>query len=58
MRRLDDRDRHGRSLIDKYSLLVLNKEIVQEHHEAWTEEDIIARGQAIAEDIAAIWPRG
>lgn len=47
-----------RSLIDKYSLLVLNKEIVQGHQEAWTEEDIIARGQAIAKDIAAIWPRG
>jgi hypothetical protein len=47
-----------RSLIDKYSLLVLNKEIVQEHQEAWTEEDIIARGQAIAKDIAVIWPRG
>jgi hypothetical protein len=47
-----------RSLIDKYSLLVLNKEIVQEHKEAWTEEDITARGQAIAKDIAAIWPRG
>ena len=47
-----------RSLIDKYSLLVLNKEIVQEHQEAWTEEDITARGQAIAKDIAAIWPRG
>jgi hypothetical protein len=47
-----------RSLVDKYSLLVLNKEIVQEHQEAWTEEDITARGQAIAKDIAAIWPRG
>ena len=47
-----------RSLIDKYSLLVLNIEIVQEHQEAWTEEDITAGGQAIAKDIAAIWPRG
>ena len=47
-----------RSLIDKYSLLVLNKEIVQEHEQAWTEEDILARGEAIAKDIAAIWPRG
>lgn len=46
-----------RSLIDKYSLLVLNKEIVQEHEKAWTEEDITARGQAIVKDIAAIWPR-
>ena len=47
-----------RSLIDKYSLLVLNKEIVQEHEKAWTEQDITARGQAIVKDIAAIWPRG
>ena len=47
-----------RSLIDKYSLLVLNKEIVQEHQEAWTEKDITARGLAIAKDIAAIWPLG
>jgi hypothetical protein len=47
-----------RSLINKYSLLVLNKEIVQEHEAAWTEEDITARGQAIVKDIAAIWPRG
>jgi hypothetical protein len=47
-----------RSLIDKYSLLVLNKEIVQEHKDAWTEEDIMARSQAITNDIVAIWPRG
>jgi hypothetical protein len=47
-----------RSLIDKYSLLMLNKQIVQQHPEEWTEEDITTRGQAIANDIAAIWPRG
>lgn len=47
-----------RSLIDKYSLLMLNKEIVHEHPKAWTEEDITARSQAIADDIVAIWPRG
>jgi hypothetical protein len=29
----------------------------QEHEKAWTEEDITARGQAIAKDIAAIWRR-
>jgi hypothetical protein len=46
-----------RSLIDKYSLLVLNKEIVQEHANAWTEADITTRGEAITKDIAAIWPR-
>jgi hypothetical protein len=33
-------------------------EIVQEHPVAWTEADIVARGEAIAKDIATIWPRG
>lgn len=47
-----------RSLIDEYSLLVLNKEIVQSHPDVWTEADIVARGQSIAKDIALIWPRG
>lgn len=47
-----------RSLIDKYSLLVLNKEIVQQHLESWSEDDIKARGLAMTKDIAAIWPRG
>ena len=47
-----------RSLIDKYSLLVLNKEIVHGHELAWTEDDIMARSETIAKDIAAIWPRG
>lgn len=47
-----------RSLIDKYSLLVLNKEIVQEHPESWSEAAIKARGFGMTKDIAAIWPRG
>lgn len=47
-----------RALIDKYSLLVLNKEIVQEHDDAWTDDDITARGVAIVKDVAQIWPRG
>ena len=46
-----------RSLIDKYSLLVLNKELVQEHADAWTDDDITARGLVITTDIAVIWPR-
>jgi len=46
-----------RSLIDQYSLLVLNKELVQHHPTAWTEDDIAARGLAIVKDIAGIWPR-
>lgn len=47
-----------RSLLDKHSLLVLNKEIVQEHADAWTESDIVGRGEKIARDIVRIWPRG
>ena len=46
-----------RSLIDKYSLLVLNKEIVQDHPTVWTELDITERGNAMVKDICAIWPR-
>lgn len=45
-----------RSLLQKYSLLTLNKQIVDEHPEAWTEADIAERGKALAEDIVAIWP--
>jgi len=47
-----------RSLIDKYSLLVLNKEIIQEHPESWSEDDIKARGLEMTKDVVAIWPRG
>jgi len=45
-----------RSLLQKYSLLILNKQIVDDHQEAWTEADIIARGKALSDDIVAIWP--
>lgn len=47
-----------RSLIDKYSLLVLNKEIVQNHADSWTDDDITSRGLAITSDLVEIWPRG
>jgi hypothetical protein len=46
-----------RSLIDKYSLLVLNKEIVQQHPSAWTNSDIESRGLEIVKDVDSIWPR-
>ncbi len=45
-----------RSLIDAFSLLVLNKEIVQEHSAVWTEEDITTRSKYISRVIAAVWP--
>lgn len=42
--------------IDAFSLLVLNKEIVQDHPTVWTEDDIKARSKHISEEIAAVWP--
>lgn len=47
-----------RSLLDAYSLLVLNKEIVQGHPTAWTAVDIAARASGVVADITTIWPRG
>ncbi|MDO8147503.1 DUF262 domain-containing protein [Isoptericola sp. b515] len=46
-----------RSLLAKYSLLVLSKELVDEHGTAWTDDDISARSASIAERICAVWPR-
>jgi len=45
-----------RSLLNKFSLLLLNKLIVDEHHDSWTESDIEARGSYLTQDIVAIWP--
>ncbi|MGW0517134.1 DUF262 domain-containing protein [Crossiella sp. NPDC003009] len=47
-----------RTQLSWHSQLLLNKELVNLHHDRWTEQDILARGQALAEAIAAIWPRG
>ncbi|MBC7595816.1 MAG: DUF1524 domain-containing protein, partial [Kineosporiaceae bacterium] len=45
-----------KNLINAFSLLVLNKEIVQDHPSDWTEDDIKARSNHISEAIAAVWP--
>ncbi|MBD2763573.1 DUF262 domain-containing protein [Kocuria sp. cx-116] len=44
-----------RTLLDDFSLLVLNKEILK-HTESWTEDDIRARNTEMAEAICAVWP--
>lgn len=46
-----------RTLLNRYSLLVLNKELVDEHDEAWTDEDIQARSLEMTKRLCAIWPR-
>ena len=44
-----------RSLLQSFSLLVLNKTIVDGHESAWTEDDISARSRALTADIVAVW---
>ncbi len=46
-----------RSLLNTFSLLVSNKEIVDTHVESWTEGDIAQRSADITRAICAIWPR-
>jgi hypothetical protein len=47
-----------RSLLGRYSLLVLNKEIVDDHTDAWNDQDIVTRGRDLTTAILALWPRG
>ncbi|QGU01537.1 hypothetical protein CKALI_03270 [Corynebacterium kalinowskii] len=46
-----------RSLIGQYSLLALNKEIVDRHQDSWTIDDIRQRTQRILELVCKAWPR-
>ena len=48
--------RGKRALLQSFSLLVLNKGIVDDHESEWTEDDIVARSRALTDDIIAIWP--
>lgn len=49
-------DKGKRALLDRFSLLVMNKEIVSEHDHDWSEEDILRRTQHIVRAINATWP--
>ena len=46
-----------RTLLDGFSLLVLNKEILSGHAMSWTDDDIVARSKAMASAVCEIWPR-
>ena len=46
-----------RSLLSEYSLLVLNKSIVDGHPESWADADIEARGEELTEAVCRAWPR-
>ena len=47
-----------RELLGRFSVLVLNKEIVDEHQDEWTEADILDRSARIARSVTEVWPRG
>lgn len=47
-----------RSLLSRFSILVLNKEIVDEHISGWSETDIADRTERLAALVTEVWPRG
>lgn len=51
-----DAGKGKRSLLNKYSLLVLSKDLTAEHADAWTDEDIEARSRFLAEQVCKVWP--
>lgn len=46
-----------RSLISQFSLLALNKEIVDNHPDEWTVDDIEKRSVHLLEKVCQAWPR-
>lgn len=46
-----------RTLLSSFSLLVLNKRVVDDHPYEWTEEDIAMRSREVSNAITRIWPR-
>jgi hypothetical protein len=46
-----------RSLLGRYSVLVLNKEIVDRHPDRWTDQDVRDRSTQLAELVTEVWPR-
>ncbi|RBY91045.1 DUF262 domain-containing protein [Blastococcus sp. TF02A-30] len=45
-----------RSLVSKFSLLALSKDIVENHPRAWTETDIAGRSEQLARALCQVWP--
>lgn len=45
-----------RTLLDQFSLLVVNKELLNGHPEEWTDADIEQRSRAMVEVLCAVWP--
>ncbi|MEA3549233.1 DUF262 domain-containing protein [Pseudarthrobacter sp. C1] len=52
-----DAGRGKRSMLNKFSILAINKAIVDEHPDEWSENDICARSAEITSLICQVWPR-
>ena len=46
-----------RALLNRYSVLLLNKDLVDNHADAWTDQDIGNRNIALAKVIGEVWAR-
>lgn len=46
-----------RALLNKYSVLLLSRDIVDQHVESWTEDDIKVRSLKLAGVLCKVWPR-
>jgi hypothetical protein len=44
------------ALLNDFSLLVLNKDILSQHPDAWTEDDITARSAVLTAAVCQVWP--
>lgn len=46
-----------RSLLNQFSILAINKEIIDGHSQEWTDQDIADRSKKLAVTLTEIWPR-
>jgi hypothetical protein len=53
-----DAGKGKRSLLAKFSVLILNKDVVDNHPDLWSEEDILSRSAQLSNAVTSIWPRG
>jgi hypothetical protein len=44
------------SILNQFNLIVLNKDVLDQHPDAWTEADIAARAGDLATAITKVWP--
>lgn len=54
-----DVERQNRTIpLSRYSLLVLDKDVVDDHTESWAAHDIEVRSSELATNVTEVWPHG